>query len=519
MGLTIAIIGRPNVGKSTLFNRLVGRQLALVHETPGVTRDRRSAEAQLSDLRFTVIDTAGLEEMPPESLEGRMRSQTERALGDAQLVFFVIDGRAGVTPADRHFAAWLRGADKPVILVVNKCEGKSAELILYEGHALGFGEPVAISAAHGEGMADLYQAIAKYARGDETAPQLDDEEVAEAEDQTRPIHLAIVGRPNVGKSTLINRLLKEERVLTGPEPGITRDSVAVPWVYRGRAIELVDTAGLRRRAKIFDALEKMSAAESLRVIRMAEVVILVVDTQAIFEQQDLAIARLVAEEGRAMVIALNKWDIAADRDAAARRLRDALDASLQQVRGIPWVAISALTGENIAALMPAVLGAYETWNRRISTSALNRWLERAIERHPPPAPQGKALHIRYATQVKARPPSFVLFMNKPELLPETYLRYLANGLREEFGLDGVPLRLLPRGGRNPFATKDGPSGKRSRPSAKKDRPAPKKARPLPKKNRSLPKKAGPSGKTGPSGKRGKTFGKKAGASDKRTRRR
>ena len=516
MGLTIAIIGRPNVGKSTLFNRLVGRQLALVHETPGVTRDRRSAEAQLSDLRFTVIDTAGLEEMPPESLEGRMRSQTERALGDAQLVFFVIDGRVGVTPGDRHFAAWLRGAGKPVILVVNKCEGKSAESILYEGHALGFGEPVAISAAHGEGMADLYQAIAKYARGDEPAPQresqIGDEEVAEVEDQTKPIHLAIVGRPNVGKSTLINRLLKEERVLTGPEPGITRDSVAVPWVYRDRAIELVDTAGLRRRAKIHETLEKMSAAESLRVIRMAEVVILVVDTQAIFEQQDLAIARLVAEEGRAMVIALNKWDIAADRDAAARRLRDALDASLQQVRGIPWVTISALTGENIAALMPAVLGAYETWNRRISTSALNRWLERAIERHPPPAPQGKALHIRYMTQVKARPPSFVLFMNKPELLPETYLRYLANGLREAFELEGVPLRLLPRGGRNPFATKDGPPGKRQRPSAKKGRPVPKKAGPLKKAGR-LQKKMGPSKK------KGRTFEKKAGASAKRSRRR
>ncbi len=458
--LTVAILGRPNVGKSTLFNRLAGRKLAIVHETPGVTRDRREAEAHLGDLRFTVIDTAGLEEAAPETLAARMQAQTKRAVAEADLALLMIDARAGVTPADRHFARWLHQTDIPVVLVANKCDASDAEAGVLEAYSLALGEPVAISAAHGEGLVDLYEAIAPFAGQPPQEPEADLGEGARPE---RAIRLAVVGRPNVGKSTLVNRLLGTERMLTGPEPGITRDSIAVPLVHHGRAFELVDTAGLRRQAKITKTLEHMSVADTLRVIRLAQVVILVIDAEQMFEQQDLAIARLTAEEGRALVIALNKWDLIARREAAVRKLREALETSLPQVKGVAWVALSALTGENVDELMPAIVSVYEIWNRRIPTAKLNRFLAQVSERHPPPAPGGKPIQIRYMTQVKARPPSFALFVNKPESLPDTYMRYLANGLRREFGLAGVPLRLMARKTANPFASRRKP---RPRPGAK-----------------------------------------------------
>jgi GTP-binding protein len=451
----LVIVGRPNVGKSTLFNRLAGRKLALVHETPGVTRDRKEAPAKLADLRFTVVDTAGLEEAAPETLAARMTAQTEHAVMKGDVALLVIDAREGVTPADRHFARWLRQTGVPVVLVANKCDTRESEAGLLEAYALGLGDPVPISAAHGEGLADLYAAIESLVR-EEAAGERPEGEVPEKE---HAIHLAIAGRPNVGKSTLVNRLLREERMLTGPEPGITRDAIAVPFTYKGRAMELVDTAGMRRRARIGEDLERMSVAETMRTINLAEVVILVIDANAIFEQQDLALARMVEEEGRAMVIALNKWDSVPDRAAAVRRLRDALEAQLPQVTGVPWIALSALTGENVEKLMPAVLQAYETWNRRIPTSAFNRWLSAMQERHPPPAPGGKPIQIRYGAQIKARPPTFALFVNKPELLPDSYLRYLGNSLRDAFDLPGTPIRFVARRGKNPYAERGkGPKG-------------------------------------------------------------
>ncbi|HLF58733.1 MAG TPA: ribosome biogenesis GTPase Der [Alphaproteobacteria bacterium] len=459
MDRKLVIIGRPNVGKSTLFNRLAGRKLAIVHETPGVTRDRKEAPAQLGDLRFTVIDTAGLEEAPPESLQARMTAQTEHAVAQADVALLLIDAREGVTPADRHFARWLRKVNVPVVLAANKCDTRESESGLLEAYSLGLGEPIAISAAHGEGLADLYAAIERYF-GAAPAPEAG-ETGAAAGKRERPIKLAVVGRPNVGKSTLVNRLLEEERMLTGPEPGITRDAIAVPFTFEGRALELVDTAGVRRRARIGQELERLSVAETLRVVRLAEVVILVVDANAIFEQQDLAIARIIEEEGRAMVIALNKWDIVEDRTAAVRRMRDALEAQLPQVKGVGWIALSALTAENVDELMPAVLSAYEIWNRRVPTHALNRWLAKVQERHPPPAPGGKPIQLRYTTQVKARPPTFALFANKPELLPDSYSRYLANSLREEFGLAGTPLRFVARRGKNPYAPRPRTKPKRA----------------------------------------------------------
>jgi GTP-binding protein len=460
MTAKLVIVGRPNVGKSTLFNRLAGRKLAIVHETPGVTRDRKEAPGRLSDLSFTVIDTAGLEEAAPESLEARMKAQTQRAIADADVALLVIDAREGVVPADRHFARWLRETGVPVVVVANKCDTSASESGVLEAYSLGLGEPVAISAAHGEGLADLYAAIQGYVR-----PPAGEEAEAEAEAEApaagaKPIRLGVFGRPNVGKSTLVNRLLHEERMLTGPEPGITRDAIIVPFAFAGRAFELVDTAGMRRRARIGEELEKLSVAETLRTLRLAEVAILVIDAGAIFEQQDLAIARIIEQEGRAMVIALNKWDMAPDRAAAARRMHDALEAQLPHIRGVPWIALSALTGENADELMPAVISAYDIWNRRVPTSALNRWLAQVQERHPPPAPGGKQIQLRYATQIKARPPTFALFVNKPELLPETYLRYLANALREKFGLAGTPIRFTTRRGKNPYVPRPGAKPRR-----------------------------------------------------------
>ncbi|HEV7372337.1 ribosome biogenesis GTPase Der [Arenibaculum sp.] len=459
MPLTVAIIGRPNVGKSTLFNRLAGKKLALVDDTPGVTRDWRAAPAKLGGIDLTVIDTAGLEEAFDGSLEARMRRQTERAIERADVALLLIDARAGVTPLDRHFAAWLRKGRTPVILVANKAEGRAGDAGLFEAFELGLGDPVPISAEHGEGLADLVEALLPHLHDEEEEEPREDEaaggeaaaEEEEAPTPERPLQLAIVGRPNVGKSTLLNSLVREERVLTGPEAGMTRDAISVDWTYEGTSMRLVDTAGLRRKARIDEKLEKLAVADALRVIRLAHVVVLVVDAEAILDRQDLTIARLVIDEGRALVIAVNKWDAVADRAAALQQIDDKLQAQLPQVRGVPVVTISALKGQRLDGLLDAVLGAYRTWNRRIPTAQLNRWLPLAVDRHPPPAVEGRRIKIRYMTQIKARPPTFALWVSKPLDLPETYLRYLVSGLREDFDLPGVPVRMLVRKGRNPYA--------------------------------------------------------------------
>jgi GTP-binding protein len=443
MGFAVAIVGRPNVGKSTLFNRLCGRRAAIVDPTPGVTRDRREGEAALGDLRFRAIDTAGLEDAPPETLEAAMRVQSERAIADADAVLFLIDARAGVTPLDRHFAGWLRKFADKIILVANKAEGRAGEDGALEAFALGLGEPVTISAEHGEGMADLYQALAA------RAPEGGAEEEGAAPE--RPLQLAILGRPNVGKSTLVNRLLGEERVLTGPEPGVTRDAIAVEWKWRDRPVRLVDTAGIRRRARVTEALEKLSVADALNTIRYAEVVVLTLDATQPVEHQDLTLARMVTEEGRAPVIAVNKWDLVQDKSATLRRIRERIEDSLPQARGVRIVTFSALTGEGVDRLMPAVAAVHEAWNLRLPTASLNRFLEELVERHPPPSSRGRAVRLRYMTQVKARPPTFAIFANRPEAVDETYLRYVVNGLRDTFDLPGVPIRMLVRGGKNPYA--------------------------------------------------------------------
>jgi GTP-binding protein len=444
MALTVAIIGRPNVGKSTLFNRLVGQRLALVDDTPGVTRDRREGEAALGDLRFRVVDTAGLDEAASGSLGARMQTQTQRALAEADVALFLVDARTGVTPLDRHFADLLRRARKPVILIANKAEARLAESAAAEAFSLGLGEPVMLSAEHGEGMAELYAALAPFAAdtADEAAPETGAE---------KPLQLAIIGRPNVGKSTLLNRLIGEERVLTGPEAGITRDAIAIGWHWHGRAVRLIDTAGLRRRAKVEEKLEKLSAAETLRAIRFAEVVVQVIDATQSLEKQDLAIAQLVEEEGRALVLAVNKWDAVADRNAALRRLKDRLQLSLPQLAGLRFVTLSALTGAGLAKLMPAVIETYEAWNRRIPTPRLNRWLAAVQERHPPPLVSGRRLKLRYIAQANIRPPTFALFASKPGELPDAYRRYLVNLMRDKFDLPGVPIRMMLRKGENPYA--------------------------------------------------------------------
>ena len=449
MAMTVSIVGRPNVVKSTLFNRLVGKRLALVDDTPGVTRDRREGRGRLGDLDFILYDTAGLEEAKAGSLSARMTEQTRRAVAEADIVLFLIDAREGVTPQDEHFARMLRRGRAQVLLVANKSEGKAGAAGAAEAFRLGLGEPIAISAEHGEGMSDLYDRIAALTPASE---EPDAEGGQQEEEAARgPLQLAIVGRPNVGKSTLVNRLIGEERLLTGPEAGITRDAIAVDWEWQGRALRLVDTAGLRRRSRVEAKLEKLSAADTLRAIRFAEVVVLVLDAEQPLEKQDLTIARLVEEEGRALVIAANKWDAVVDKNAARRQLRDRIETSLPQVKGLPVVTLSALTGRNLDELLKAVFQVYEAWNRRVPTAQLNRWLEEATAAHPPPAVSGRRIRLRYMTQVKARPPSFALFSSRAEELPESYLRYLVNGIREAFDLKGVPIRLNLRKPKNPYA--------------------------------------------------------------------
>jgi len=451
MTITVAIIGRPNVGKSTLFNRLVGQRLALVDDKPGVTRDRREGNANLFGLEFRVVDTAGLEERFDASLEGRMRAQTERALDEADLALLVIDARAGITPLDEHFARWLRRSGKPVALVANKCEGRTVEAGLSDAYALGLGQAIPISAEHGTGMSDLYDAVAAVAGPvtpeDEALAELPDGEAA----PEGVLQLAVVGRPNVGKSTLINKLLGEDRLLTGPEAGITRDSISVDWTFRGRQLRLVDTAGLRRKARVVEKLEKLSTQDTLRSIRFAQVVVLLLDVDEGLEKQDLNIASMVVEEGRALVIGVNKWDACRDREAALAAIHDRLKRSLPQTRGIPVVTLSALQGHNIDALMEAVFSAYEVWNRRVSTADLNRWLDAVTASHPPPASAGRPVRLKYITQAKTRPPTFAIFCSKPQELPTSYLRYLENGLREAFKLPGTPIRINFRKGDNPYA--------------------------------------------------------------------
>jgi GTP-binding protein len=440
---TVAIVGRPNVGKSTLFNRLVGRRLALVDDRPGVTRDRREDEAHLGDLTFRVIDTAGFEE-GAAGLTARMRAQTETAIREADAVLLLIDARAGVTPADHAFVDIVRRSGKPAILVANKSEGERGFAGAYEAFELGFGDPVPISAEHGEGLADLYAALRELLpEAAEPAPELAPEQ--------KPIRVAVIGRPNAGKSTLVNRLLGEERLLTGPEPGITRDTIAVPLERGGQRFELFDTAGLRRRGKVGDKLEKLAAADALRAVRFAEVVVLLIDATRPFEEQDLRLADLAMEEGRALVLAISKSDLAEPKMLAPKRLREEADHWLPQAKGMPVIPVSGLTGDGLDRLIAAVVGIYEIWNRRVATAALNRFLEGAIEANPPPAVSGARIKLRYMTQPKARPPSFVLFGTRTGALPQSYVRYLINGLREAFDLPGIPIRLAFREPKNPYA--------------------------------------------------------------------
>ena len=451
MSFTVAIVGRANVGKSTLFNRLIGKRLALVDDQPGVTRDRREGEARLGDLAFTAIDTAGIEDAAPDSLTGRMRAQTEAAIGAADAVLFLVDARVGLMPSDRAIAQLVRKSGKPTILIANKSEGRAGEAGFYEAFGLGFGEPVALSAEHGDGLADLYDAL-RAALPDATAPAEEDK-VAQAPEAggERPIRVAVVGRPNAGKSTLVNRLIGEERLLTGPEAGITRDAITVDLAWNGREFLMHDTAGLRRRSRVEDKLEKLSVSDALEAIRFAEVVVVLMDADAAFEEQDLRIVDLVEREGRALVIGINKWDLKERAPGAIGRLRREAERRLQQVKGVPLVAVSGLTGEGLDRLMQAVVEIHGVWNRRVPTNALNRWLEKAIAAHPPPAVSGRRLKLNYMTQPKTRPPSFVLFCTRADAVPEAYLRYLVNGLRSSFDLPGVPIRITLREKDNPFA--------------------------------------------------------------------
>ncbi|HVX81291.1 MAG TPA: ribosome biogenesis GTPase Der [Devosiaceae bacterium] len=479
MSVTVAIVGRPNVGKSTLFNRLVGRKIALVDDTPGVTRDRREAEGHIAELKFRLLDTAGYEDRTDGSLEDRMRQQTELAIREADVILFMIDARAGVTPLDERFAQVLRKSGKEVHLIANTAEGRAAEPGLLEAYQLGFGEPVALSAEHGLGLADLHAIVARAvdaqeeARAAAAAPvagdldQLPEVDIALAEDDgsseegpaprwnpSRYLNVAIVGRPNAGKSTLINTMVGAERLLTGPEAGITRDSILVPWEWQGRTINLVDTAGIRRRARVTEKLEKLAVGDALRSIQYAEIVVLLLDATMPFEKQDLSLADLVEREGRALVIALNKWDLIEDKNPTLARLREECERLLPQLRGVPLVTLSGLTGRNIDKLMEAIFAAERVWNSHISTAKLNRWLYATTESHPPPAVAGRRLKLRYMTQARMRPPSFIIFASRPDAVPASYQRYLVNSLREAFGLPGTPIRLWLRGGKNPYADEE-----------------------------------------------------------------
>ena len=463
MPFTIAIIGRPNVGKSTLFNRLVGRKLALVDDRPGVTRDRREGEAKLGDLTFTIVDTAGLEEGAPETMSGRMRAQTEAAIIGCDAILFMIDARVGLTPIDRHFADLVRRAGKPVIAVANKSEGRAGRDGTYEMFGLGLGDPVPLSAEHGEGLSDLYEAIRAALpietsldhddEEEETRLVLGDEEDGSELDVTKPLRFAVVGRPNAGKSTLLNRILGEERLLVGPEAGITRDAIGIDFEWHDRKIKMFDTAGLRRRANVQDKLEKLANSDALRAVKFAEVVVVLLDATIPFEKQDLTIIDLVAREGRALVIGLNKWDLIREPGKKLLELREEADRLLPQVRGAPVVPVSGLTGAGIEKLMDAIMRVHEVWNRRISTGRINRWLQTTIDKTPPPAVSGWRIKIRYMTQPKARPPQFVIFGNQLDALPTSYERFLINGIRSTFDLFGVPIRISKRTSKNPYETK------------------------------------------------------------------
>ena len=475
MSFTLAIVGRPNVGKSTLFNRLVGKRLALVDDQPGVTRDLREGAAKLADLRFTVIDTAGLEEVTDDSLQGRMRRLTERAVDMADVCLFMIDARVGVTPSDLVFADILRKRSANVILAANKAEGKAGEAGVLEAYSLGLGEPISLSAEHGEGLHDLYTALLPLAdqfaeRAEEDAPETDvDLSEDEAEDpdaipmptKSKPLQVAVVGRPNAGKSTLINQILGEDRLLTGPEAGITRDAISLRIDWNGVPMRIFDTAGMRKKAKVQEKLEKLSVSDGLRAVKFAEVVVVLLDAEIPFEQQDLRIADLAEREGRAVVIAVNKWDIEEDRQAKLKALKESFERLLPQLRGAPLITVSAKTGRGLDRLHDAIMRAYEVWNRRVSTAQLNRWLSGMMEAHPPPAPQGKRIKLRYMTQAKTRPPGFVVMCSHPDKVPESYSRYLVNNLRIDFDMPGTPIRLWMRGQNeaNPYKgrKKAGPS--------------------------------------------------------------
>ncbi|WP_120501693.1 ribosome biogenesis GTPase Der [Roseovarius sp. EL26] len=472
MSFTLAIVGRPNVGKSTLFNRLVGRRLALVDDQPGVTRDLREGEARLGDLRFTVIDTAGLEDANDESLQGRMRRLTERAVDMADICLFMVDARTGITSTDEMFAEILRKRSDHVIVAANKSEGRAADAGVIEAYSLGLGEPVRLSAEHGEGMNDLYSQLMpiadEYAKRAEThTPETDvaiddeDEDAPRVPTVDKPLQIAVVGRPNAGKSTLINKILGEDRLLTGPEAGITRDAISLRINWNDTPTRIFDTAGMRKKAKVQEKLEKLSVSDGLRAVKFAEVVVVLLDAEIPFEQQDLRIADLAEREGRAVVVAVNKWDIEEDKQEKLKELKEEFTRLLPQLRGAPLITVSAKTGRGLERLHAAIMKAHEVWNRRIPTAALNRWLTGMLEQHPPPAPQGKRIKLRYMTQAKTRPPGFVVMCSHPDKMPESYARYLVNGLREDFDMPGTPIRLMMRGqgDKNPYKgkKKSGPS--------------------------------------------------------------